>query len=267
MMLEHPGLGVGLDNFGDWYRRSRTQDAADFNAGLVANSAHSIPLDLAASGGVPLLLLYLTILGLALVSIARVVHRSSKFDVAFASIVAAWVAYQAQSVISINQIGLGVWGWSLTGLLIGYEYNTRNQEPLKKASKENKRVQHVEKLSASSLLITVAAGAVGLAISLPPLFAANAFKSAIQSGSVELIKEGAYLNPYDQSRFLFSARILASEKLDSVAIEVLTDAVKIYPDHFELWQQWSQIPTATPAQIAKAKSEMKRLDPFNRALK
>ena len=51
--------------------------------------------------------------------------RKTEFDVIFATIVAAWVAYQAQSLISINQLGLGVWGWSLSGLIIGYELNTR----------------------------------------------------------------------------------------------------------------------------------------------
>jgi hypothetical protein len=62
---------------------------------------------------------------------------------------------------------------------------------------------------------------------------------------------------------LYTAQILADNKLENQAIAVLVDAAEIYPDSFELWQRWSQIPSATPEQIAKAKSEMKRLDPFN----
>jgi hypothetical protein len=38
------------------------------------------------------------------------------------------VAFQAQSIISINQIGLALWGWVLSGLIIGYEINTRGSE-------------------------------------------------------------------------------------------------------------------------------------------
>ena len=46
MMQDQPLFGVGMDGFGDWYRRSRTQEIADFNAGITADTAHSIPLDI-----------------------------------------------------------------------------------------------------------------------------------------------------------------------------------------------------------------------------
>jgi O-antigen ligase len=127
MMVEHPFFGVGLDGFGDWYRRSRTRSAAELNAGVVSDTAHNIPLDIGSGGGIPLLILYLFILGLAINSIIKVIKRSHDFDPIFASVVAGWVAYQAQSLISINQLGLGVWGWSLTVLLIGYELNPRDK--------------------------------------------------------------------------------------------------------------------------------------------
>lgn len=267
MMVEHPIFGVGLDGFGDWYRRSRTPASAEFNAGIVADTAHSIPLDIGTSGGFPLLILYLFIIGLALVSIIKVVRRGQEFDVAFASIVGAWVAYQAQSLISINQIGLGVWGWSLTGLLIGYEFNTRIQMAKESSKSVKKRDQVKEKLPAATLLAAIVAGAIGLTLSLPPYLAANKFYKALQSGDGNLIQQSAYLKPYDRTRFLYTAQILAANKLEPNAIEVLKDASKIYPDNFELWQQWSQILSATPEQISKAKAEMKRLDPFNPALK
>jgi len=267
MSLDHPFFGVGPDGFGDWYRRSRTLSAAEFNAGIVADSAHSVPLDIAASGGIPLLVLYLAIIGLAAVSIIRVVKRSSDFDPVFASIVAAWIAYQAQSVISINQIGLGVWGWSLTGLLIGYEVNTRNLLVESESRQLKKSNQVKEKLPAATLVIAFIAGGIGLAVSLPPYLAANKFYKALQSADGNLINQSAYFKPYDRARFIYTIQILVSNKLDAQAIGILQDASRIYPDNFELWQQWSQIPSATPAQIAKAKSEMKRLDPFNPALK
>jgi O-antigen ligase len=267
MMLANPLTGVGLDGFGNWYRRSRTEEVAQFNAGIVADTAHNIPLDIGSNGGFPLLIAYLALIVLALISIVRIVRRSTEFDVVFASLVAAWVAYQAQSLISINQLGLGVWGWSLTGLLIGYEINTRqNNEPLPKKSEKSKKVVS-EKIPASTLLVAFAGGVIGLAVSLPPYLAANKYYKALQSGDGVVLQEGAYLKPYDRTRFLYSAQILADNKLDKEAIQILSDASKIYPDSFELWQRWSQIPTATPEQVSRAKAEMKRLDPFNPDLK
>jgi O-antigen ligase len=267
MLLENPAFGVGLDGYGDWYRRSRTEEIANFNPGLVTDTAHSIPLDIAAGGGFPLLIAYGIFIILAVISVVRIVRRSQEFDVMFASIVAAWTAYQAQSIISINQIGLGVWGWSLTGLLIGYEMNSRSQIVEKEIKSVRKRDQAKDKLPAATLLMVFVAGAIGLIVSLPPYLAANKFYRALQSSDGNVIQQSANLKPYDRIRFLYTIKILASNNLEANAITVLADATKIYPDNFELWQQWSQIPSAAPAQIAKAKAEMKRLDPYNPDLK
>jgi hypothetical protein len=267
MMIERPFFGVGLDGFGNWYRRSRPQSAIEVNASVVSDTAHNIPLDIGSGGGIPLLVLYLAILGLALNAIIKIIKRSQDFDPIFASIVAAWVAYQAQSLISINQLGLGVWGWSLTGLLIGYELNTRdkpNDVQIKPSGKISKKK---EQIPASTLLIAVAAAAIGSAVSLPPYLAANKYYKALQSGDGNLLYASAYLKPYDRTRLLYTAQIMAENKLEDRALQILVDASKLYPDSFEVWERWSQIPTATPGQIAKAKSEMKRLDPFNPNLK
>jgi O-antigen ligase len=267
MMIERPFFGVGLDGFGNWYRRSRTQAAAEFNAGIVSDTAHNIPLDIGSGGGIPLLVLYLVILGLALNAIIRIIKRSQDFDPIFASIVAGWVAYQAQSLISINQLGLGVWGWSLTGLLIGYELNTRDKSSIEQIKLSGKAVKKKEQIPASALLIAVVAGGIGATVSLPPYMAANKYYKALQSGDGNVLYESAYLKPYDRIRFLYTAQILAENKLEDKAIQILSDASKLYPDSFEVWQRWSGIPSATPAQIATAKAEIKRLDPFNPDLK
>jgi len=267
MITEHPFFGVGLDGFGDWYRRARTQSVAEFNPGITADTSHNIPLDLGAGGGVPLLIAYLFIMGLALVAIVKIVKRSTEFDVVFASIVAAWVAYQAQSLISINQLGLGVWGWSLNGILIGYEISTRESNLVTPEKLSKKLIKSKEQIPAGTLLIAIVAGAIGLAVSIPPYLAANKYYKAIQSGDGELLQKSAYLKPNDRTRYLYTAQILASNKYEDRAIQILSDASKIYPDSFELWQQWSQIPSASSEQKAKALAEMKRLDPFNPELK
>jgi O-antigen ligase len=267
MMSDHPFFGVGMDGFGDWYRRSRSPEVAKFNSGLIADTAHNIPLDIGSSGGFPLLALYLAILGLALYSITKVIKRKSEFDVYFAAIVAAWVAYQAQSLISINQLGLGVWGWSLTGLLIGYEINTRNSTLVENQKNPQKGKGVSEKLSAGALVITFFSSGIGLAIALPPYIAADRFYKALQSGDANIIQPAAYLQPFDSSRFLFVAQILQENKFEDRAVTVLRDASKIYPDLFQIWNNWAGITSASPIDIARAKAEMKRLDPFNPDLK
>jgi O-antigen ligase len=267
MIVDHPFFGVGFDGFGEWYRRTRSIEATQTNAAVSSDTAHNIPLDIGSSGGLPLMLLYLAIIGLAFNSVIRVVKRKSDFNVYFAALVAAWVSYQAQSLISINQLGLGVWGWSLTGLLIGYEINTRNIVPSEKEKMAGKSKILTSKLPAGALVITLVTSGVGIAIALPPYLAASKFYKALQSGDANIIQPAAYLRPYDNNRFLFVAQILNQNKLEAQAINVLRDASNIYPDSFEIWQLWSEIASASSSDVAHAKAEMKRLDPFNPDLK
>ncbi len=267
MMVENPFVGVGMDGFGDQYLRSRTQEIANINASISADTAHNIALDIGSGGGIPLLAIYLGFICLTLISVIRVAKRGSGFDLAFTSIVAAWFSYQAQSLISINQLGLGIWGWTLTGLIIGYELNTRVEQPSIIIGPPKKSSNKREQISALAVVSTFVFGGFGFAVAIPPYLAAGKFYVALQSSDAQVIQSAAYLKPYDRSRFLYVARILTYNNLDDRARAVLRDASKIYPESFSLWQIWASIPTAPAVEITKAKSEMKRLDPYNPDLK
>lgn len=272
MLISHPFFGVGMDGFGDWYRRARSASYVESEFLTVSDTAHNVFLDIASNGGFPLLGLYLAILGLVIVSIFRVVKRSQGFDVYFAAIVGAWVAYQAQSFVSINQLGLAIWGWVLSGLIIGYEINTKASEAGEQGLNKQKHKGRVGKVVTSPLSsATVASLFTGVLIAsfvaLPPYIAAAKYYKALQSGDANVIQAAAYLQPLERTRFLQAAITLRDNKLEGRAIMVLRDATKIYPDFYELWQIWANIPTAAPAEIANANTQLKRLDPQNPDLK
>jgi O-antigen ligase len=262
MIKENPIFGVGLDNYGDFYRSLRSSTAITYNSELTSDAAHSIPLDIAAGGGVLLLLIYLAILSLALISIVKVVRRSSDTNPFFIGIAGAWAAYQSQTLISINQLGVGIWGWILTGILIGYEINSRKDlEGIKE--KAARKVQLSNQASGTFALSIFVAGVIGALASLPPYLTSNSYYQAIQSGKIERLVSTTYSKPYDKIRFLNTIDNLVANKMEPEAIEMLKKATVVYPNSFELWQQWSGIESATPVQLAKAKTEMKRLDPNN----
>lgn len=263
MIFEYPFFGVGMDGFGDFYLRSRTSEIASVNSDITSDTAHNIPLDIGSSGGFLLLLSYLGIISLVVVSISRILKRLPEFDAVFTAIVSAWVAYQAQSLISINQLGLGVWGWTLSGLIIGYELSTRAESgtPVNKPVLAKRLTK--EKVSFIAVVLTFLTTSVGIGIGLPPYVAANKFYSALQTGDPRIIQNSAYLKPNDRMRYVYVARALRDNKFYSESISVLRDASKIYPDSIDLWKIWSSIPSATPAEIAHANAQIKRLDPFN----
>ena len=272
MLTDHPFFGVGMDGFVDWYRRSRPTDYFVNGFFSYSNTAHNVYLDIASSGGLPLIALYLAILALVITSIVKVVQRSEGFDVYFVSLVGAWVAYQVQSFVSINQLGLAIWGWVLSGLIIGYEVNTRVTETANVSSTHRNQLRKKSVVSkqplSSAAVISVFGGIViGALVAIPPYYVNASFFSALKSGDIKKIESAAYLKPIDERRLLHVATILRDNKIDSEAIKVIKDAVVNYPDSFDMWALWASITTAPPSDVAYAKSQMKRLDPFNPDLK
>jgi hypothetical protein len=267
MLMNHPLFGVGMDGYGEWYRRSRTLEDTLVNPGITADTAHNVFLDIASNGGIPLLLAYLAILVLVVVSIVRVLKRAEGFNPYFAAAAGGWVAFQVQSFISINQIGLAIWGWILSGLVVGYEINTRNRsEDVSNGSatgtrKNEKQVNLVlSSVTIVSIFVSTLAASV---LAIPPYVAANKFYNALKSGNALELQPAAYIKPYDHMRFTFVASNLAQNNLNDGALAVIRDALKHFPDSYQSWSILAGLPNATPPEITQAKSEMKRLDPHN----
>jgi hypothetical protein len=269
MTVEHPFLGVGLDSYGDWYRRARTLEAT-LRRGpeVTSNAAHNVLLDFSSNGGFPLVIIYLALMVLVVISAIKLLKRSNGFDPALAGLIAVWIAYQAQSIISLNQLGLAVWGWIISGLIIGYEINTRTKEvpvdvrpPVGKGRNVKKSVN--ESVSAKTLMSMVAGGVVGLLVGLPPFVASAQFKSALTSGDVIKVEKSAYLWPHEAMKYGQVALILRDNKLDAQAQKIVDAALLKFPDVFALWSLAATLSTATPEQIVEAKKQMKRLDPNN----
>ena len=272
MLADHPFFGVGMDGFIDWYRRSRSADYVKDNFFTISNSSHNVYLDIATSGGFPLIAIYCVIVALVIISVVRVVKRSEGFDVYFVTVVGAWVAYQVQSFISINQLGLAIWGWVLSGLIIGYEVNTRVKAASDIAStnrkNQGKKVKvETQQLPSSAVISMFGALLIAAVVAIPPYYVNASFYSAIKSGDIKAIQSAAYLQPVDERRLFHAASILRENNFTAQAIVLIKDANKRYPDSYDLWNLWVTIPTATPGDIASAKLQLKRLDPFNPDLK
>ena len=272
MLIDHPFFGVGMDGYGDWFRRSRPADTLANGFLSVSNTAHNVFLDIASSGGFPLIITYCGILSMVIVSIVRVVKRNDGFDVYFVAVAGAWAAYQVQSFVSINQLGLAIWGWVLSGLIIGYEINTRIKDTgetkvasQKKLGKGATRIN--QKLSPVTVVSLFCGLLLGALIAIPPYVASASYFSALKSGDLNIIQSAAYLKPYAENRFNQVAATLQGNKLEAQAIIVVRDGTLHFPDSIDLWQLWASIPSAAPSDVAHAKAEIARLDPIGSKLK
>jgi O-antigen ligase len=269
MTVDHPIFGVGMDSYGDWYRRSRTLEAT-LRRGpeITSNAAHNIFLDFSSFGGFPLLIIYVALMVLVVVSALKVMQRLTGFDPMFSGLVGGWVAIQSQSIISINQIGLAIWGWVLSGLIIGYEISTRETAVVEPIPKKKAISRDSAQMPAESVAALFIAAVLGILGGMPPYVASVKYRSAFKTTSAQVFQGAAYLWPPDPSRMIQVARTLnENTNLEVNALEVAVDTVAQFPDNYDAWASLYAMKLVSVEQKAQALAQMKRLDPSNPELK
>jgi len=267
MALDSPFFGVGLDSYGDNYRKFRTIEATlRRGPDVVSNAAHNVFIDFAANGGFPLLAIYLGFLFLAARKVWDYSKAGSK-DLYFEGIIAVWIGYLAQSVISINQIGLAVWGWALTGLVIGWKSALELPNEIKGQPRNSINNKSNSTLSPKNFLVLITGLVIGLVVSLPPLVSSSKEKSAMAALQLEKILSAERNWPRDAWRSNQIVVILVSNKLEKDAIRIAKSTVSQFPKNYDAWKVLSEIPSSSEADKLQAKSQMKMLDPFNTNLK
>lgn len=265
----NPISGVGMDAFGDWYRRSRDARAIELpGVNTVVNTAHNVPLDIFAFGGWPLFVCYLVIILISTFSLIRIVKEMKGYDAVGVGIITAWICYQVQSIISINQIGLAIWGWILSGCLIGY---SRHLSDLKKESKKDtststKKSVKLQAVEAKTTIYVAAMGLVGFFLALPPVSADISLRSAQVSRDATRVEDTMnpnYFNPPTTQTFFQNIQAFENSGLFELSHKYALEAVNWNQDSYELWRLLYFIKNSTQEERELAIINMKRLDPLN----
>jgi hypothetical protein len=264
MGKENPWNGIGMDSYGDWYRALRPDRALKDMPGIatITNVAHNVVIDFFASGGYPLLITYSALLVIGAIALIKVTFRQRAYDGTFVAISATWVTYQLQSIISINQVGLAIWGWVLTGALVAYEYTTRpgEEEPAK-----GKVVKQKEMIFSPQLVGGVGL-VVGALVAVPPLSGDSKWRTAIKSQNAQTVEAAlvpSYLAPQDSARYVEAVQLFERSKLYAQAYTYARKGVEFNPDYFDAWKMLYFVTNSSEADKAEALANMKRLDPRN----
>jgi hypothetical protein len=264
----NPLNGVGMDAFGIWYRRSRDAHALEVpGVNTVVDAAHNVPLDMFAFGGWPLLLTYILIMGFGAWALLRTAFRIKSYDPILAVLSATWFGYQIQSIISINQIGLAIWGWILTGAAISYERITRVEEIVQ--TQNSNKTLILKNSSADQARTTIFAaifGIVGLLFAVPPYSADSKWRAAQVSQTLDKLENSmvsSYFNPQNSIKYMTNIQILEQSNLPELSHKYALEAIKWNPESFELWKILYLLTKSTAEEKALALRNMKRLDPLN----
>ena len=267
MGRNHLFSGVGFDSYGDWYRIARRASAI-IKPGpeTVSNASHNVIIDIFAFGGLPLMLFYVAILGAVISSIVKFTRRTKDFDQVFVALVCAWLCFQLQSIISINQVGLAVWGWVLGATIIAYERMSRIEAPSLIPSGKVNRKKIIRPQTVSPTLRAGIATAIGILIAVPPFAADVKWRSAQESldaKQVEATLVPGYFNPQTSTKFLQIVGALEDSNLTELAHKYAIKSIEFNPRSYDGWRLFTLIRSATPDEKSIAIRKMKSLDPMN----
>jgi hypothetical protein len=264
MTQRNPVFGVGMDSYGDWYREARGQiTTLRGSPDRTANTAHNIFLDLSSNGGVPLLLVYLSFLLLAFrASIKTYRNLDGNFDPVFAALFATWIGYQVQALVSINQIGVGVWGWLLTGALIGFG-KTKILANVQVTKSMNKKLLKNKLLPAFSSVMGIAGISLGFFLAWFPLNADSKYFSAIKSRDMTRIANSIETLGTTAVHRARSAQLAYDNQAFEDSLKQAERWVSNYPRDFTGWRLIIYLPNSSPKLKAEALAKLHELDPFN----
>lgn len=128
MLMHHPLFGVGIDRYGAYFKQYREVGyPLSYGFNITSSNAHNTFIQLFATGGifvgVSYLLLNAYILKRAIVGLKSL---NGNNRLVLSGIFSAWIAFHAQSLVSIDNIGVSIWGWVLGGSIIGLSLSSNS---------------------------------------------------------------------------------------------------------------------------------------------
>ena len=278
MGLDKPLTGVGLDSYGAYFRVYREESALVFpGANVTTDSAHNVFLDFFAGSGLPGFLMYLSLNLFVFSRVIKIWRSKSHLDLIGVGITALWIIYVVQSIISINQIGLAIWGWALAGLIIGYsesaeistDYSRKNGVATRQfffpfsSSSQNKNSKSTLLIPGSRALASFVGLILGGLLALLPLLNDAQTRSAIEGKNPDGFRNVANKWPQDTVRDYRLIVEFTKYGRDQDAYDLALTSTKRFPNEFPGWFSLYQLtPTESPNKLV-LKRKLHELDPKN----
>ncbi len=119
MFKSNPLFGIGIERYGAYFKEYR-EIGYPLNYGfeITSTNAHNVFLQMFATGGFFVGFFYLALTFYIFYRGLKKLLMLSKDNNILLPIFSSWLVFQSQSVISIDNIGLTVWGWILGGCIL-----------------------------------------------------------------------------------------------------------------------------------------------------
>ena len=248
MIQDYPVFGVGIDRYGSFFKEYREVGyPLSYGFEITSSNAHNVPLQIASTGGLLLGLVYVTLsLFILIVSIKGLTKVSGSPKVVFLAIFASWLAFQAQTIISIDNIGITIWGWMLGGILVALSSSVidERKESDQKVKQIKNQIYNFRQISFSVVFLIPAFVYSTLAYSSerdmwkqPQLIVSGG-----QNAEFYKLAQQVMDNPFSDPQFKFETSInLYQTGFKEEAIENFSDLEKSDPRNLDFLELSAQL--------------------------
>jgi O-antigen ligase len=285
MFKNYPFTGVGFDHYGYYFKElRRVEYPLRYGFDLTSTNAHNTFLQMFSTGGLFLGLSYLVlVISTLIVGLKLVKDSDSNQRILFLGLLSAWIAFQAQSVISIDNIGISVWGWLFTGTIFGLASRKELQnnliEPSKSSRMSKNQIDALPFLISTVILIPALIFSVLLMrIESNSMMARNAFDNYAGQADKNSAISQQLLRLFDQhSSYVLENRIAdPNYKIQIVydifnsgkqqeSIRIANELVKSHPRNLYALDALALLSREIKDPIAEiqARKNIEKLDPWN----
>jgi O-antigen ligase len=219
MFKDKPLTGIGVDRYGSYFKEFREVGyPLKYGYEITSSNAHNTIIQLFSTAGIFVGLSYLAILGFVLFSGLKLVKNTKNDEQKIALVLlTSWIGFQAQSLISIDNIGISVWGWVLGGAVLGLGFNSNRSETIQSSKnvKSNQvTINLFQPLLAVLLLVPIVIVSSYLYRAEKDTYMVQAFASSnTQEGKSALIQyfDDLTKNPLSDPYYKFKSALLLYE--------------------------------------------------------
>jgi len=179
MWISQPFFGIGVDRYGAYFKEFRDPSyPLTYGFEITSTNAHNTFIQFFATSGMFVGLTYI-LLNMYILqrAIKGIKNFSGNKKVYLIGLLSAWVAFHAQSLVSIDNIGIAIWGWIIGGSIVGLSVS--NIEETEKSYTPSK-----SSITTPKLLQSLTSGAFALLalVLVSSLYASetNSYKSSAQ---------------------------------------------------------------------------------------
>jgi O-antigen ligase len=140
MFKDSPLTGVGVDRYGAFFKQFREVGyPLKYGYEITSSNAHNTFIQIFAMAGFFAGIFYLSLVIYVFVSGLRLLKQCQPNEKTIVlGLLSAWLGFQAQSLISIDNLGISVWGWLLGGSILGLSFAQKEEvKSLNEGSSKN----------------------------------------------------------------------------------------------------------------------------------